>query len=441
MKRSLLMSFRYLAALSLGAAVTLSLLVIPTSAQIVTKRAKTLDDQGGAFSTFEPEATQTVCSNGHIDFTTDGGSSSTSNGNVRTYTDDGVGVKARAWERNKSTGAWATAYLGQYGSAGLGVTDRVEGSGDPAHKVDNNGTRLNYIAFAFDQPIALDQINLQSVSSDSDLTVYIGTVANAYSTLPTLSDALLAGFYIESNMGGSSNRDADVNAGNVVGNVVVIAAKVDESNDYFKVEDIRKNCPGTQITFVKEVFTVDQTNASNASFGFTSTGLSSTNFSLVDNNVAGPDRITFSVAANATVSVTETSFAGFTPSDISCVGTQNFTADLATATVNVTPSAGQVVTCTFQNAQLRASAAKVSISGRSMMSNSRPIKGAILTLWDIETNEMRQVTTNTYGHYQFADVEVGKFYVVTISHPRYVFSQNMQSFSLEDNLTNMDFVY
>ena len=68
MKRSLLMSFRYLAALSLGAAVTLSLLVIPTSAQIVTKRARTLDDQGGAFSTFEPEATQTVCSNGHIDF-------------------------------------------------------------------------------------------------------------------------------------------------------------------------------------------------------------------------------------------------------------------------------------------------------------------------------------------------------------------------------------
>lgn len=390
---------------------------------------------------FESVVPETVCSDGHMNFVTDGGSSSTSNGNVRTYTDDGVSVKAQAWERNKSTGAWLTAYLGQYGSAGLGVTDRVEGSGDPAHKVDNNGSRLNFVVLAFDQPISLDAINLQSVSTDSDLTVYIGTVANAYTTLPTLSDALLAGFYSESNLGGSSNRDADVNAGNVVGNVVVIAAKVDESNDYFKIEDIRKKCPSTQITFIKQVFTGDGTHGSVQSFGFSTTGLSSANFSLVDNNVVGPDRITFSVSANATVTVTENVPLSWTLADISCVGTQNWSWNPQGTTVSVTPSSGQTVTCTFTNALAGASAAKVSVSGRAMFANSRGIGGAVLTLWDVQTSEMRHVTTNSFGYYEFAEVEVGKFYVVSISHPRYIFSQNTQTFSLEDSLTNMDFVY
>jgi hypothetical protein len=396
---------------------------------------------GAADSKGETNSTETVCSNGHINFTTDGDSTSSTWGNVRTYSGGNVSVKARAWERTKgSGGTWQTAFLGQYGSAGLGVTDRVEGGGDPNHKVDNNG-RLNYIAFAFNQPVSIDDIQLNSVSTDSDMTVYIGTVANAYTTLPTLSDALLAGFYSETNTGGSSDRDADVNAGNVVGNVLVVAARVDQENDYFKVANVYKNCPSTQITFVKQVFTVNQTHASTQSFGFTSTGLSSSSFSLVDNNVVGPDRITFSVAANANVTVTESAAGGWTLSGISCVGTQNWSWLNTGTMVSVTPASGQNVTCTFTNAQLGASAAKVDVSGRAMLSNSRGISGAVLTLWDVETSQTRQVTTNSLGYYVFSEVEVGKFYVVSISHPRYVFSQNMQTFTLEDSLTSLDFVY
>jgi hypothetical protein len=109
--------------------------------------------------------------------------------------------------------------------------------------------------------------------------------------------------------------------------------------------------------------------------------------------------------------------------------------------VSVTPASGQNVTCTFTNAQLGASAAKVDVSGRAMLSNSRGISGAVLTLWDVETSQTRQVTTNSLGYYVFSEVEVGKFYVVSISHPRYVFSQNMQTFTLEDSLTSLDFVY
>jgi hypothetical protein len=432
-------NYRHILTFTLCVSVFSAVLAIPASAQLVTKRTKILTEEGGVVSTIEPE---TGCSNGHIEFTNDGNSTSGTWGNTRTYSGGGVGVRARAWERTKGTGgSWQTAYLGQYGSAGLGVTDRVEGSGDPAHKVDNSG-RLNYIVFAFNNPVSIDDIQLRSVSNDSDLSIWIGTVANAYTTSPTLSDALLAGFYSETNNTGSgSDRDADVNAGNVVGNVLVVAARADHDNDYFKVSDVYKKCPGTQITFVKEVLTASQTNASTQSFAFTSTGVGSNGFSLTDNNVVGPDRITFSIGADSDVSATEGFTVGWTLSDVSCVGTQNWSWDPLGTTVTVKPSSGQNVTCTFTNAQLLPSAAKVTVSGRAMFANSRGISGAVLTLWDVETSQTRQVKTNSFGYYEFSDVEVGKFYVVSITHPRYTFSQNMQSFSLEDSLTTLDFVY
>ena len=49
-------------------------------------------------------------------------------GNIRTFTAGSVSVKASAFSRDKSSGAWSTAYLGSYGG-GLGVTDSSEGDG------------------------------------------------------------------------------------------------------------------------------------------------------------------------------------------------------------------------------------------------------------------------------------------------------------------------
>ena len=49
---------------------------------------------------------------------------------------NGVSVKASAFSRTNSSGAWATAYLGLFGP-GLGVTDGSENGSNPTHKVDN----------------------------------------------------------------------------------------------------------------------------------------------------------------------------------------------------------------------------------------------------------------------------------------------------------------
>jgi hypothetical protein len=167
-------------------------------------------------------------------------------GNIRTYSVNGVNAKAKAFSRADSNGAWDTAWLGSYGSAGLGVTDTSEGTGsDNKHKTDNIGGRNNYILFTFSQDVEVSQAFLDYVGADSDATVWFGTVANAYTTPPMLSDALLAGFTKENNETTSTDsRWADFNAGNKKGNVFVISALVGDTSpeDAFKVSKLDIKC-------------------------------------------------------------------------------------------------------------------------------------------------------------------------------------------------------
>ena len=98
-------------------------------------------------------------------------------------------MKASAFARNKSTGAWTTAYLGSYGP-GLGVTDNTESGADPTHKVDNIGSNVNYVLLEFSAPVVLNRAFLESVGTDSDITVWIGTKTNPFANHVGLSDAV-----------------------------------------------------------------------------------------------------------------------------------------------------------------------------------------------------------------------------------------------------------
>jgi protocatechuate 3,4-dioxygenase beta subunit len=164
-------------------------------------------------------------------------------GNVRSYSAGGINVKANAWSRVDGTsGAWANGWLGSYGG-GLGVTDRGEGDGSgDRHTVDNMGGRDNYVLFRFDQSVVLDKAYLGYVVGDSDLSVWIGNINNAYNTNITLSDSVLAGlgFKEVNNTDLTDERWADLNAGNRSGNVIVIAASdVDTSpEDRFKLDQL-----------------------------------------------------------------------------------------------------------------------------------------------------------------------------------------------------------
>jgi uncharacterized repeat protein (TIGR01451 family) len=167
------------------------------------------------------------------------GSSATdgTDGNTRTYSAGGVTVDANAWSRDKNTDAWQKAWLGAYGG-GLGVTDSSEdASVANTHTVDNNG-RDNYIVFQFSQNVVVDKAFLGYVAGDSDLTVYVGSSA---APITSMNNAVLAGMSLKefNDTLDGSTRWADFNAGNVQGNVLILAARDDgHSMDYFKVEQL-----------------------------------------------------------------------------------------------------------------------------------------------------------------------------------------------------------
>ena len=193
---------------------------------------------------------QPLCRNVTFDFS---GNSATDgpDGNSRSYTDalTGVSVTARAFSQDKNqvtnaaSDVWQSAFLGSYGG-GLGVTDSSEGNGSGnAHTIDNVG-RNNYIVLQFSQAVELDKAFLGYVVGDSDLQVWIG---NSATPITTMSNAVLAsmGFSEVNTTTETTARWADLNAGNVAGNVIIIAADTTDTTpeDYFKLQQLALCAP------------------------------------------------------------------------------------------------------------------------------------------------------------------------------------------------------
>lgn len=162
-------------------------------------------------------------------------------GNVRTYSAGGVTINASGYSRD-GAGVWQDAFLGEY-SSGLGVTDRSEGGGgNGQHRVDNIG-RLNYVLFEFSEQVVVDAAFLDSVVGDSDLSIWIGNSSDLSSSGLPLSDAALSnlGYYETSMASNDLARWANFNASGVAGNVLVLAAWVDDATpeDCFKIRKIK----------------------------------------------------------------------------------------------------------------------------------------------------------------------------------------------------------
>lgn len=403
-------------------------------------------DAGDSKSTIE-----TGCSPTKINTIGNSGTTGTY-GNIRTFSSGGISVKASAFSRRKTDGAWETAFLGAF-SPGLGVTDRGEDGNNGTHRVDNVGDRQNYVLFEFNQAVVLDQVYLASVVTDSDLTVWVGNTNDPYNNHLTLSDSLLNSFGPgeDNNTGSATDRWADINGGQIAGNVFVVAASVTDTTpeDWFKVGTLDVNCapPSAKVTIIKEVFGLGGTTGSTSSFTFNATGLGTNSFSLVDNDVVGPDRyINPSIqnfGASHPITVTEAQTASWSLSDLACTesgGISNTTTDLSTQTATIIAEAGESIVCTFSNVQLRPSAAPTTISGRAIGVNSRGINGAFLSLTDIQTGEIKTVRTNQFGYYAIRDVEVGRVYVLSIRYKKYTFIQDTRVIDLTDQVSNEDFV-
>ncbi len=128
----------------------------------------------------------------------------------------------------------------------MGVTDNTESGSDPTHKVDNVGSQVNYVLFEFSQSVTVNRAFLDSVTTDRDITVWIGTKTNPFTNHITLSEATLAsiGFTEENLTTSTVARWADINADNLNGNVLVIAALASDTSaeDQFKISKLDIAC-------------------------------------------------------------------------------------------------------------------------------------------------------------------------------------------------------
>jgi hypothetical protein len=256
-----------------------------------------------------------------------GGTSATTGaaGNIRTFAAAGVSVHVSAFGETKpvsGTHLFSSAYLGHY-SPGLGVTDSSENGASNTHIVDNNGQN-NYVMFEFSQSVVVDRAYLDYIVGDSDVKIWIGTIANAYTSHQTLNAALLTSLgFTEVNLGSNVARWADINAGFLSGNVFVIAAKTDETDDGFKLSKLETACPGPRIAIVKKTNGTDNdaapgptvTAGSTVTWTYlvTNTGNVTLNPVTVNDNKIGPitcPQTSLASGASMTCTVMGTALAG-----------------------------------------------------------------------------------------------------------------------------------
>jgi subtilisin-like proprotein convertase family protein len=88
---------------------------------------------------------------------------------------------------------------------------------------------------------------------------------------------------------------------------------------------------------------------------------------------------------------------------------------------------------------LAPTSAEASISGRVTTANGSGIRNAIVKLTAGRLTEPRYVATGAFGSYMFDGLAVGETYVLQVSAKRFRFAQPSRIFTLQDNVTDMDF--
>lgn len=86
---------------------------------------------------------------------------------------------------------------------------------------------------------------------------------------------------------------------------------------------------------------------------------------------------------------------------------------------------------------LTPSAASVSIGGRVLGANYRPINRALVYLTD-QSGETKTAMTNAFGYYRFQDINVGQTYTLNVFSKRYLFDP--QILTVNEEMENLNFL-
>ena len=171
--------------------------------------------------------------------------------NTISNTQGGITATASGWANTANSPTQSnilleSAYVGAYGSSGLGVGDNDEGgpsATSPNHSVDNSG-RVDSILFSFTDKVNLTSFNAGWVYTDSDFTVlaYTGGADPASLVGQSYSGLLSNGWSLIGNYSASSSTGAHDFANDTYSSYWLIGAlnaavggTQDGKYDYFKI--------------------------------------------------------------------------------------------------------------------------------------------------------------------------------------------------------------
>jgi subtilisin family serine protease len=200
-----------------------------------------------------------------------------------------------------------------------------------------------------------------------------------------------------------------------------------------------------QLRVRKRVQTTSGGTSSTTAFPYAATNIPTPSFTLVSNQEFTDPSVP---GSGQMVVVTEAEVAGWRLVAVECVevagGSPNIlntTVDLANHRANILVENGETVTCTFTSEELAPTAAHATVAGRVIDARGSGVRGIRLSLFNATTGSVTYAMTNNFGFYYFADLEVGNFYVVTaLPSKKYFIPDNERSFTLLDDLANVDFV-
>jgi hypothetical protein len=211
-----------------------------------------------------------------------------------------------------------------------------------------------------------------------------------------------------------------------------------------------------QIKIIKCVTTLGAPPGTTSTFEFDFLSVRLGNFTLIDDQAGCAEGGTASAtytgltafgAANSVI-VQEADYSpNWTLAGLVCVEDpggvpqmDNSTVNLGTRTATIILEEGEFVTCTFSNSQFAPTAAPASVSGRVLDSFGNGIGGARLTMSDAQSGETWSTISNPFGYYTLEGAGAGNFYIMSISHKRYSFAVDTRTFTLNEDLVDVDWV-
>ncbi len=177
---------------------------------------------------------------------TSSGNSLLPTGQVRTFTSNGVTMTASAISYTGGNSEYfESARLGQYGSAGLGVTNKHEDGSSPGHRVDNSNFN-DYILFTFNNLVNVESVQIASIVDDSDVSYWVGNLMPTTDDQISYSDLASIGFgpeqlnTVNQNL---SSRSVTINSPSSGINAIIFGAKrglgTGHYIDQFKVKHLK----------------------------------------------------------------------------------------------------------------------------------------------------------------------------------------------------------